>query len=181
MGSNQSYFGKCGDDCPVERVSWDDAKQFVSQLSAKTGKTYRLPTEAEWEWAAGRGKKVPGRARPIADGKPSGNNWDGVFPEVNTRADGFLGRAPVASFPADENGLYDMTGNAWEWTSSTWRASHQEGAATNAKAHAIKGGSFLCAHNFCARYRPQSRQMQEDDLGTNHVGFRTVRRIGASG
>jgi formylglycine-generating enzyme required for sulfatase activity len=72
-----------------------------------------------------------------------------------------------------------MTGNVWEWTKSTWQASHQQGASINAKAHAIKGGSFLCARNFCARYRPQSRQMQEDDLGTNHVGFRTVRRVGA--
>lgn len=160
---------------PVVQIAYADALAYAKW------KGRDLPTEAEWEWAAGRGRKMPGRARPIADGKPSGNNWDGVFPSLNTKADGFLGRAPVASFPADENGLYDMTGNAWEWTRSTWSASHLAGAATNPKAHAIKGGSYLCARNFCARYRPQSRQMQEDDLGTNHVGFRTVRRLGNTG
>ena len=70
-----------------------------------------------------------------------------------------------------------MTGNVWEWTRSGWTMSHRPDAPTQAGAHAIKGGSYLCARNFCARYRPQSRQMQDDTLGTNHVGFRTIKRL----
>lgn len=168
-GPGSSIEGK--DAEPVVQIAYADA------LAYSKWKGRDLPTEAEWEWAAGQGRDVPGRDRPIIDGKPSGNNWDGVFPSSNTRADGFLGRAPVASFPADGRGLYDMTGNVWEWTRSGWTASHAPGAPGNPLAHAIKGGSYLCARNFCARYRPQSRQMQEDDLGTNHVGFRTIRRV----
>lgn len=170
-GPGSSIEGK--DTDPVVQIAYADALAFAKW------KGRDLPTEAEWEWAAGQGTHVPGRDRPVIDGKPFGNNWDGVFPARNTRADGFLSRAPVASFAADPRGLYDMTGNVWEWTKSPWTASHEAGAPANSKAHAIKGGSFLCARNFCARYRPQSRQMQEDDLGTNHVGFRTIRRVSA--
>jgi formylglycine-generating enzyme required for sulfatase activity len=86
-------------------------------------------------------------------------------------------RAPVASFPANPNGLYDMTGNVWEWTKSVWTPNHDPAAKSDAAARAVKGGSFLCAVNFCARYRPQSRQRMETDLGTNHIGFRTIRRV----
>lgn len=168
-GPGSSIDGK--DAEPVVQIAYADA------LAYATWKGRDLPTEAEWEWAAGQGSHVPGRERPVIDGKPSGNNWDGVFPTRNTEADGYVGRAPVASFPSDGRDLFDMTGNVWEWTRSGWTASHAPGASTNPQAHAIKGGSFLCARNFCARYRPQSRQMQEDNLGTNHVGFRTIRRI----
>lgn len=171
-GPGSSIEGK--DDDPVVQIAFADALAYAKW------KGRDLPTEAEWEWAAGQGRDVPGRERPVVDGKPSGNNWDGIFPDNNTRADGYLGRAPVASFAADASGLYDMTGNVWEWTRSPWTASHVAGAAVHPKAHAIKGGSYLCARNFCARYRPQSRQLQEVDLGTNHVGFRTIRRIGKS-
>lgn len=170
-GPGSSIEGK--DKDPAVQIAYADALAYAKW------KGRDLPTEAEWEWAAGEGRHVPGRERPVIDGKPSGNNWDGVFPTNNTRADGFVGRAPVGSFAPDARGLYDMTGNVWEWTRSTWAASHAAGASANPKAHAIKGGSFLCARNFCARYRPQSRQMQEDDLGTNHVGFRTIRRVNA--
>lgn len=171
-GPGSSIEGK--DEDPVVQIAFADALAYAKW------KGRDLPTEAEWEWAAGQGKHVPGRERPIIDGKPSGNNWDGVFPSSNTRADGFVSRAPVASFAPDARGLFDMTGNVWEWTRSPWTASHVAGAAAHPKAHAIKGGSYLCARNFCARYRPQSRQLQEVDLGTNHVGFRTIRRIGKS-
>lgn len=168
-GPGSSIEGR--DKEPVVQIAYADA------LAYATWKGRDLPTEAEWEWAAGQGRDVPGRERPVIDGKPSGNNWDGVFPTINSRADGFVGRAPVASFAPGARGLYDMTGNVWELTRSGWTASHTPGASANPQAHAIKGGSYLCARNFCARYRPQSRQMQEDNLGTNHVGFRTIRRV----
>lgn len=159
------------DNDPVVQVTYDDA------LAYARWKGRDLPTEAEWELAASDGGAPPGRDRPVRDGKPSGNNWDGLFPQVNTGADGFVGRAPVGSFAPDRRGLFDMTGNVWELTGSPWTQSHAAGAPAIAGAHAIKGGSFLCAQNFCARYRPQARQMQETELGTNHVGFRTVRRV----
>lgn len=168
-GPGSSIKGR--DDEPVVQIAYADA------LAYARWKGRDLPTEAEWEWAAGRGTEMPGRARPIRDGKPSSNNWDGQFPTHNVAADGFMMRAPVASFPADPNGLYDMTGNVWEWTKSAWTPNHSPAAPTDGAAHTVKGGSFLCAVNFCARYRPQSRQRMEDDLGTNHIGFRTIRRI----
>lgn len=156
---------------PVVQVTYADA------LAYARWKGRDLPTEAEWEMAASDGKSPPGRERPRRDGKPSGNNWDGIFPLANTKADGFAGRAPVGSFAPDARGLYDMTGNVWELTASAWTPDHGANAPTVAGAHVIKGGSYLCAENFCARYRPQSREKQEAELGTNHVGFRTVRRI----
>jgi sulfatase modifying factor 1 len=158
------------DDDPVVQVTHGDATAYARW------KGRELPSEAEWELAASGGDTPAGTERPVRNGKPSGNNWDGLFPAVNTGADGFLGRAPVGSFPADRQGLYDMTGNVWELTSSPWTPSHAPHSPVAVDAHLIKGGSYLCAQNFCARYRPQSRQRQETELGTNHVGFRTIRR-----
>jgi formylglycine-generating enzyme required for sulfatase activity len=159
---------------PVVQITFADAMAYAHW------KGRDLPTEAEWEFAAADSDQLPGRERPLRDGKPSGNNWDGVFPRINTGADGFVGRAPVGSFPPDRRGLYDMTGNVWELTRSPWTQNHSANAPHFAGAHVIKGGSFLCADNYCARYRPQSRQEQEIELGTNHIGFRTVRRIAAA-
>lgn len=170
-GPGSSIDGR--EDEPVVQIAFPDA------LAYARWKGRDLPSEAEWEWAAGGGRDMPGRARPVIDGKPSSNAWDGHFPDANTGADGFVGRAPVASFPANARGLYDMTGNVWEWTRSPWTINHALPASQDAAAHTVKGGSFLCARNFCARYRPQSRQRMEDDLGTNHIGFRTVRRVSA--
>lgn len=170
-GPGSSIHGK--DNEPVVQIAYADALAYAKW------KGRDLPTEAEWEWAAGQGRDVPGRERPVIDGKPAGNNWDGTFPTHNSKADGYLGRAPVGLFPANASGLYDMTGNVWEWTRSPWTTSHRPDASSATGSHAIKGGSYLCARNFCARYRPQSRQMQEDSLGTNHVGFRTISRLPA--
>ncbi len=167
-GPSGSIDGKDSD--PVVQIAYADALAYALWQGRD------LPTEAEWEWAA-RSKAGPAsRDRPMANGTPSANSWDGPFPIRNTGDDGFLSRAPVGNFPPNANGLFDMAGNVWEWTKDAWRPDHQE-SKTDPRGHVIKGGSFLCAQNFCARYRPESRQFAEVDLGTSHIGFRTVKRF----
>lgn len=152
-------------DAPAVQIAYEDA------LAYARWRRHDLPTEAEWEWAA-RGSLV-GKTyawgdtfRP--DGKPMANTWEGVFPLWNQPEDGFAGRAPVGCYPPNGYGLYDMTGNVWEWTRDGYRG--------EPGAHVIKGGSYLCAENFCARYRPAARQPGAPETGTSHIGFRTVYR-----
>jgi formylglycine-generating enzyme required for sulfatase activity len=117
------------------------------------------------------------------------NSWQGFFPFEDDKSDGHHGTAPVGCYPANGYGLYDMIANVWEWATDWYRPGHHfaEGEAdprgpTNISATAggqvrvIKGGSWLCAPNFCARYRPAARQPQEADLGASHIGFRTILR-----
>ena len=149
---------------PVVHVSLRDARAYASWAGG------RLPTELEWEYAAQLGLSDPARPESGAynsDSTPIANTWQGVFPIVNSAADGFNGAAPVACFPPSEIGLYDMIGNVWEWTDTP----------TSKSSHLIKGGSFLCANNFCKRYRPTARQAQEIDFSTNHIGFRLVKEV----
>ncbi len=111
------------------------------------------------------------------------NVWQGTFPTANTVADGFSGRAPVGCFPANGYDLYDMIGNVWKWTSSPYATPESKDAmpamtlnkmATWRVLRTIKGGSFLCAPNYCRRYRPAARQSQESGFSAAHLGFRTV-------
>ncbi|HEX7777561.1 MAG TPA: formylglycine-generating enzyme family protein [Parvibaculum sp.] len=148
---------------PVVAVAYDDALAYARWK----GRT--LPSEAQWEWAA-RG----GNPRPTADhDQPrEANTWQGIFPVMNTDEDGFVGLAPAGCFKPNGFGLYDMIGNAWEWTSDFYTAS--EGAAPDPARRVIKGGSYLCAPNYCLRYRAGSRQGQESDLAASHLGFRTI-------
>ena len=151
---------------PVVQVAWDDA------LAYARWKGRDLPTEAEWEFAARAGldgaRYEWGDERPTP-AKPRANSWQGVFPAVDTGDDGYKARtAPVGCYPASAYGLYDMTGNVWEWTKDWFPGPD--------RAHLIKGGSFLCADNFCYRFRPSARQPGPPDTGSSHVGFRTVKR-----
>ncbi len=149
---------------PVVQVSYNDAAAYAKWAGR------RLPNEAEWEYAASAGaatKYVWGEER-APDNTEMANTWQGSFPIQNTKADGYAKRAPVGCFPSNDFGLYDMIGNVWEWTASVASRSETEAVYT------IKGGSFLCAPNFCRRYRAAARQAQEAGLPTSHIGFRTV-------
>jgi formylglycine-generating enzyme required for sulfatase activity len=151
---------------PVVQVSYEDALAYAAWSKRD------LPTEAEWEYAAGAGavsQYVWGDER-TPSGKEMANTWQGTFPLENTQNDGFDLRAPVGCFPANTHGLYDMIGTVWEWTKSDTPSS------SAAPTYVIKGGSYLCAENYCARYRSAARQFQEADLPTNNIGFRTVSR-----
>jgi formylglycine-generating enzyme required for sulfatase activity len=142
---------------PVVQIAYADARAYARWRGMA------LPSEAQWERAARAGgvdvEHTPPEHPPVA------NVWQGPFPARDLAGDGYAGRAPVGCFPRDRAGLYDMIGNVWEWTRDT-DASGVRGV--------IKGGSYLCAANYCARYRPAARQFQERGLGTDHIGFRVV-------
>ena len=134
------------------------------------------------------------RSNPDAPRAPSqpvkANTWQGLFPVVNSAEDGFVGLAPVACYAANALGLYDMIGNAWELTADVYRDNHATDgtpepdqvppdirprtAQQPPRQRVIKGGSFLCAPNYCMRYRAGARQPQDEDLATSHLGFRTI-------
>lgn len=171
---------------PVVHVAWDDAVAFAKWA----GK--RLPTEAEWEWAARGGLEqkvyVWGNEAPDAGGWRC-NIWQGQFPHQNTRLDGFERTAPVKSFAPNGYGLYDMAGNVWEWCHdwympNYYRNSPKHNPPGPAASHdpqrfdnpmrVQRGGSFLCSDAFCARYKPGGRGRGDPLTGMSHLGFRCV-------
>jgi formylglycine-generating enzyme required for sulfatase activity len=161
----------------VTQVAYEDAAAYA----AWAGK--ELPTEAEWEYAARGGLEGATYAwgeEPFPGGRAMANTWQGEFPWQNLRLDGFAGTSPVGSFPPNGYGLLDMIGNVWEWTCDRFDvatagprccAPGGEGAR-----RVIKGGSHLCAPNYCLRYRPAARQSETEDTSTGHIGFRCVAR-----
>ena len=173
------------DHHPVIHVTFTDAQAYASWK----GRT--LPTEAQFEHAARSGGGAAQRTDDAGGKRWTANVWQGVFPVVNQADDGYPTTAPVGCFPKDRNGAFDLIGNVWEWTSSPFyptrdpdaamRASRPEGvSAAGLPAQVIKGGSYLCAANYCARYRPDARQPQEADLSASHIGFRTVLNAAAA-
>jgi formylglycine-generating enzyme required for sulfatase activity len=158
---------------PVVAVTWNDARAYARW------KHRELPSEAEWEWAARGGSP---KARADHEQPKQANTWQGVFPVIDSGDDGFKGLAPVGCFKPNKFGLYDMIGNVWEWTADPYRPDHATNAADRVPArggvdsYVIKGGSYLCAPNYCYRYRSGSREPQEADLAASHLGFRTIRR-----
>lgn len=144
---------------PVVQISFEDAQAYAEWAGGA------LPSEEQWEYAARAGAAA--LEEPIDEtGKHLANSYQGIFPARDLGEDGFVGRAPVGCYKPNKFGLYDMIGNAWEWTVTARSAGD--------RLNIIKGGSFLCAANYCARYRPTARQFQELDLGTNHIGLRLV-------
>lgn len=158
---------------PVVHVTYDDARAYAQWAGLS------LPSEEQWEYAARAGEAEPPEPRD-AQGRPTANFYQGVFPTHDLGEDGYRSRAPVGCFEANGFKLYDMIGNVWEWTSSNAGSSAGSDAApSGADTRIIKGGSYLCAANYCARYRPAARQFQERDLGTDHIGFRVVDNLRA--
>ena len=182
---------------PITQVTAEDAEAFARWA----GKT--LPTEAEWEFAARgglEGATFPWGSEFAPKNRMMANTWQGEFPWQNLRTDKYEGTSPVKSFPANGYGLFDMAGNVWEWTSDFYTARHSDEAAHPCCAahnprvespaqsfevagpgqaiprRVTKGGSHLCAPNYCLRYRPAARQPQMIESSTSHIGFRCVVR-----
>ncbi|ULE33867.1 formylglycine-generating enzyme family protein [Mycobacterium sp. IDR2000157661] len=168
-------------DHPVVQIAYPDAAAYARWAGR------RLPTEAEWEYAARAGtvtayswgdEAMPG-------GQLMANTWQGRFPYHNTGALGWVGTSPVGTFPPNGFGLVDMIGNVWEWTTTRFSAHHRlddpvkacctpSGPADPTVMQTLKGGSHLCAPEYCHRYRPAARSPQSQDSATTHIGFRCV-------
>jgi formylglycine-generating enzyme required for sulfatase activity len=185
------------DNHPVVHVSFEDASAFAHWAGKE------LPTEAEWEFAARGGLDGAEFAWGddlIPNGRHMANTWQGEFPVQNLNADGFERTSPVTAFPPNGYGLHDMIGNVWEWTTDWYAAGHEADApkaccipenprgAREDRSYdpsqpeiriprkVIKGGSHLCAPNYCRRYRPAARHAEPVDTSTSHLGFRCVVR-----
>ncbi|MEA1834320.1 formylglycine-generating enzyme family protein [Methylobacterium durans] len=185
------------DEHPVVHVAYADAAAFA----AWAGKD--LPTEAEWEYAARGG--LDGAAYAWGEeltpgGRHMANTWQGAFPHENRADDGYERTSPVTAFPPNGYGLHDMIGNVWEWTSDFFAPQHPGEApkaccvpqnprggradesydpaqpAIRIPRRVVKGGSHLCAPNYCRRYRPAARHPHPVDTSTSHIGFRCVKR-----
>ncbi len=188
------------DNHPVVHVAFIDALAYAKWAGKE------LPTEAEWEFAARGG--LDGAEFAWGDeftpgGQHRANTWQGNFPHENLCDDGFDRTSPVLAFPANGYGVYDMIGNVWEWTTDWYSRKHEADAPKaccipenprggNEQASydprlpdikiprkVIKGGSHLCAPNYCRRYRPAARHAEAVDTSTSHVGFRCVIRTGS--
>jgi formylglycine-generating enzyme required for sulfatase activity len=181
---------------PVVHIAYQDAEAYCAWAGRE------LPSEAEWEYAARGGLEAAdfawgGELEP--DGRILANTWQGEFPVQNLVRDGFQWTSPVEAFPPNGYGLFDMIGNVWEWTAD-WYQDHRKAVrpccgSVNPKGGVIdlshdsrapysriprkvmKGGSHLCAPNYCRRYRPAARMGQPIDTSTCHLGFRCIRRL----
>jgi sulfatase modifying factor 1 len=179
---------------PVVHISYEDAEAYAKWIGKE------IPTEAEWEFAARGGLEGATYAwgeDMTINGKHMANTWQGEFPWQNLQHDGYEGVAPVGQFPPNGYGLYDMIGNVWEWTTDWYTANHPAGKGCCSGSvpkgdreasydprqpeikiprKVMKGGSYLCAPNYCQRYRPAARMAQAVDTSTCHLGLRLIQR-----
>ena len=196
LGGMSNLRGKL--DHPVVHVAYADALAYAEWMGLE------LPTEAEWEFAARGGLEGAEYAWGdyfMPDDRPMANTWQGVFPVKSRKPAGDERTSEVRQFPANGYGLYDMIGNVWEWTSDYWSTRHPDPALKSCcipsnprggdisgsydpnqpqimiPRRVLKGGSHLCAPNYCRRYRPAARHAEPQDTSTSHVGFRCVRRL----
>ena len=187
-GPMSSVEGK--DNYPVVHVAWEDAQAYANWAGRQ------LPTEAQFELVARnkRNSTYPWNGDQLApNGHHHANTWQGNFPVENTADDDHVGLAPVGCFKPNDFGAYDLIGNVWEWTTDWYAPGHSpvdnlnpdgptedqsyDYANAGFPVKVIKGGSYLCAPNYCMRYRPAARQAADTGLGTSHIGFRTVKAI----
>lgn len=168
-------------DHPVVHISWNDAVEYCKWSDGK-----RLPTEAEWEYAASgglKGRLFPWGNNPNPKGEHWMNIWQGDFPVQNTLDDGYLGTAPVSTYHPNKYGLYNMAGNVWEWTLDWWATRHSRDFTNDppgppsGKDKVKKGGSYLCHPKYCYRYRCVSRSHNSPDSSASNLGFRCVKSV----
>jgi formylglycine-generating enzyme required for sulfatase activity len=185
------------EDHPVVHVAFADVQAYARWAGKE------IPTEAEWEYAARGGLDGAEFAwgdELTPDGRQMANTWQGQFPSENLCEDGYARTSPVRAFPANGYGLHDMIGNVWEWTTDWYSPKHEPDSQKSCcipknprggreeesidprhpeiviPRRVLKGGSHLCAPNYCRRYRPAARHAEAVDTSTSHVGFRCVAR-----
>ena len=176
MGSNPSHFSSCGDNCPVEQVSWDDVQAFIRKLNQRTGQTYRLPMEAEWEYACRAGTTGPFNTGDCLS--TSQANYDGNYPLSGCSKGQYRKKTvPVASFSPNAWGLYDMHGNVWEWCADWYGEDYPSGSVTDPEGPSFgsnrvsRGGSWSYDAQIC---RSADRGRRVPGYTYDNLGFRLV-------